>query len=117
MRTATGVRYRTVFAMLLAIVVFLLSGIPLYPVTRYAQRLSLDLAERFNEQGYPRFCIVVAMMLGHAVSFLPSFGFGLYVFRRYSSKARRAGYTRCSECSYILNGLGGLRCPECGKEV
>jgi len=117
MKIDTELRSRTVLGLVLATVVFLVSSIPLYSVTRYSESLSLDLAEWSQANGYPSVCIIVAIVLGQAVALLPSFGLGLHVFCRCLRRARRDGYTRCSECSYILNGLGGLRCPECGKLV
>ena len=111
------IRYRTTLAVVLATVVFLLSAIPFSYVMHYVGSVSLDLAEWFQYNGYPRVCVTATMMLGLAVTLLPSLGAGLCVFWWCSRKTPGNGYTRCAECDHILNGLGGLRCPECGKEV
>jgi len=101
----------------LAALGFLLSGLPLHPLTRYTDDFSLDVAGWFQDNGYPSVCIVMGLALGQGVAWLPPFGVGLYVFYWYSSKTLRDGFTRCAQCGYILSGLGRLRCPECGKEV
>jgi len=100
-----------------AAIAFLLSGLLLHPLTRHADHLSLDVGEWFQENRYPRACVLLALTLGQGLAWLPAFAVGLYVFFRYSNKIVRDSFTRCAKCGYILSGLGRLRCPKCGKEV
>ncbi len=104
-------------ALALAVVVFLLSGIPLYQLMRHVASLSLDVAEWSHDNGYPRFCTLAAIRFGEGLVAVPSFLAGLCVFVWCSRRIRRDAFTRCGKCGYILDGLGKLRCPECGKEV
>lgn len=110
-------RYKHAIAGVLAGIAFLLSGALFYYAIRPWEHLSLDIAEWYLDKGYPRVCLVPALRMADGVAWLPSLGIALYVFFRRSSKMFADKHTRCAKCDYILNGLGGLRCPECGQEV
>lgn len=108
---------RTALAFGYAAGAFLCCAALLFRITLHVDDLSLDIVGWFVEHGYARLCVAVVLTFGRGIAWLPAFGVALYVFVRCSRKTLGDALTRCGGCGYVLDGLGGLRCPECGKEI
>jgi hypothetical protein len=115
MKHAPYVRGRTAVALVLGAVAFLLSALPLYPLTGYVEGLCIDLLN--PDLGIPATLIMVVDELAHVVLWLPPMAVGICMFLWSSREHGLDDHTRCGRCGYILDGLGQAQCPGCRRSI